>query len=550
MKYEIINKEYDKPLIDRILHIRWVEDKQKFLNPSYQNSWYDPFLLSWMKESVDRTIQAIKNNERIVVFWDYDVDWVTSTYIVFYFIHKFLAYKNISIRLPSRADGYGIRWFHLDELKEKDVKLVITVDNGITAVEEIEYAKKIWLDVIITDHHTPLEKIPSPYALINPKVAPDYPFKELAWVWVAFKFVSALANSLNLSKWEKQKMMNYFLPIVAIWTVADCVPLIDENRLLVKKGLEIMNNKDKRPPNINHMIEYLKLKDIDSYHIGFIIWPRLNASWRIHKPDNSFQALYQHTKKHQISYLTKLENMNIERKSAQDDILKEVEETIDLSKNILIAHGEFHEWVIGIVAWRITEKYNKPSIIMHIDKDKQEAVWSCRAPAYFSIIDMLEEVWGKHNLLERYGGHAQAGWLICKLDNIDKFKKHVYSYWESILPKDLEKIIFLDTKIQEKDLLEGDMEDLFLLSPFWEQNKEPIFLIEDVKIKKVDTVWKNKNHIKIYGQLGQVDIILLKWSWVNFLDKIKSKKTISVIVNIQKDTFNWWYFFKIKDLIE
>lgn len=549
MKYKILNTDYNKPLIDRILEIRNIKDKQKFLYPSYKNSWYDPFLLSWMDKSISRIIKAIKNNERIVIFWDYDVDGVTATYVVFYFLYKFLNYKNVSIRLPSRTDGYGIRWFHLDELKEKDVKLVITVDNGITAVDEIEYANKIWLDVIVTDHHTPLDTIPNPYALINPKTSSKYPFKEISWVWVAFKLVSALSSELKLSTKEKQKIINYFLPIVAIWTVADCVPLIDENRLLVKKWLEIINQKDKRPPNVENILEYLNLKNIDSYHIGFVIWPRLNASWRMNKPDDSFQVLYQHNKKYQLHYLEKLEDMNTKRRTIQDDILKEVEQTIDFSKNILIAHWEFHEWIIWIVAWRITEKYNKPSIIMHIDKEKNEVVWSCRAPIYFSIIDMLNDVWDKHKLLERYGGHAQAGWLTCKLDNIDKFKEYIYQYWENILPKDLEKISVIDTKILEKDLINW-LESLFLLAPFWEQNKEPSFLIEGMKINKIDLVGKKQNHVKIYGQLGHIDIILLKWSWLTFLDKLKEKDTISVIVSVEKDTFNSWYFFKIKDLID
>jgi len=549
MIYEILNNNYDKPLIDRLLDIRGIKDKEQFLNPSYQNSWYDPFLLSWMEKSLDKILKTIKNNERIVVFWDYDVDWVTATYVVFYFLHNFLKYKNISIRLPSRSDGYGIRWFHIDELKEKDVKLVITVDNGITAIEEIDYAKKIWIDIIVTDHHIPLEHIPSPYSLINPKLSEKYPFKELSGVWVAFKLVCALASKLNISKEKKQKMMNYFLPIVAIWTVADCVMLIDENRLLAKKWLEIINNKKKRPPNIDNMINYLNLKNIDSYHIGFVIWPRLNASWRMYKPDDSFQALYQHNKSFQKSYLEKLENMNIKRKSTQDDIIKEVEAKIDLSKNIIVANWYFHEWIIGIVAWKITEKYNKPSIIIHIDKEKKEAIWSCRAPMHFSIVDMLDTIWSKYNLFERYGWHAQAWWFTCKLDNLDKVVETVYKYWKNILSENIKKINFIDTKITEKDLMQ-DIKDVFLLAPFGEKNKEPIFLIENVNIKKINIVWKEKNHIKIYGQLGQIDINLLKWSWLSFLDNLKWKDKMSAIVTIEKDDFNWWYFFKIIDILE
>jgi len=452
MKIQILNEEFDLSLIDRLLKIRWVQDKEKFLNPTWKNSWYDPFLLSDMDKSVDKIVQVMKNNERIVVFGDYDVDWVTATYVVFYFLYKFLNYKNVSVRLPSRADGYWIRGFHLDELKEKNVSLVITVDNGITAVEEVEYAKKLGLDVIITDHHSPLEVLPSPFALINPKVSDKYPFKELAWVWVAFKLITALASKLWLSRQLKEKMVNYFLPIVAIWTVADCVPLVDENRFLVKKWLEIINDTKRRPPNIQNMIDFLNLKNVDSYHIWFVIWPRLNASGRIHKPDDSFHALFQHSATCQNKYLEKLEQLNRTRQDTQSDILKEVEDNLDTSENIIVAVWEFHEWVIGIVAGRLTEKYNKPSIVLSIQKEKNEAVGSCRSPMYFSIVDLLEKIW-KEWILERYGWHRQAGWLTIKLDNLDKFKELVKKYSKDILPGDLEKIIYVDTEITSDDLL-------------------------------------------------------------------------------------------------
>lgn len=548
MKYEILNKNYNKNLIDRLLEIRWISDKEKFLNPDFSNSWHDFELFADMKKSVEKVCQVMEKQGRIVIFGDYDVDGVTATYVLFYFFHKILKYEHVSLRLPSRADGYGIRGYHLDELKEKWVELVITVDNGITAVSEIEHARKIGLDVIITDHHSPLEKLPDAFSLVNPKTSPDYPFEDLSWVGVAFKFVCAISQKLNLDKQTKQKIMDYFLPIVAIGTVADCVGLVDENRLLVKKWLEIMNNPAKAPRNIKNMMEFLNLKTVESYHIGFVIWPRLNASWRIHKPDDSFQVLYQHNKKFQTQYLEKLENMNTTRRWTQSDILKEVEKEIDLTKNILVACGDFHEWVIGIVAGRITEKYNKPSIVMHVDKEKNQAVWSCRAPAYFNIVKMLETVGGNW-LLERFGGHAQAGWLTCKLDNVDKFRKDVYKYWRKILPADLEKISFVDTKLTEKDLLESNLNQILDFAPFGEQNKEPVFLIENIKITKIDLVGKQQKHLKIYGQLWKVDIVLLRWSGVSNLDKIDDQWTISVVANIAKDDFKGWYYFKIKDFL-
>ena len=548
MKIQILNKDYNLSLIDRLLKIRYIENKEAFLNPTWQNSWYNPFKLNDINKAINRIIKAIKNNERIIVFWDYDADWITSTYVLFYFIYKFLKYKNISIRLPSRQDGYWIRNFHIDELKEKNVSLVITVDNWITAIEEVEYAKKLWIDVIITDHHTPLENIPDAFAVINPKVSPSYPFKELAWVWVVFKLITWLANKLNLPKQTKQQIINYFLPIVAIWTVADCVPLIDENRLLVKKWLEIINNKNKRPPNIDNMIKFLNLKTVDSYHIWFVIWPRLNASGRINVPHHSFQALFQHNNSVQAKYLEKLEKMNKQRQSTQLDILDEIEKNINLQDNILLAIGNFHEWVIWIVAWRLTEKYNKPAIVVSINKEKKEAIGSCRSPVYFSTIEMLENIWKKW-ILKRYGWHKQAGWFTIDLKYLDKFKQEIKTYEKNILQENIEKTYFIDTEILKKDLLSEDIYQIPLLAPFWVQNHSPTFLISNIKIKKIDLVWKEKSHLKVLWEKEGVDLTLVKWEWTDILEKMKNKEKISVITEYSKDDFNGWFYFKIIDLI-
>ncbi len=548
MKIEILNDDTNLSLIDRLLKIRKIEDKNKFLSPTWWNSRYNPFLLENIEKASEKILNVMKNNERIVIFGDYDVDWITATYVVFYFLYKFLWYKNVSIRLPSRQDWYWIRKFHIDELKQKNVSLVITVDNWITAVEEVDYANKLWLDIIITDHHSPLEKLPNSYAIINPKTSSNYPFKELAGVWVAFKLITALSNKLKLSTTKKNKIINCFLPIVAIWTVADCVPLIDENRFLVKKWLEIINNPHKRPINISNIISYLNLKNIDSFHIWYIIWPRLNASWRIHKPDNAFQVLFQHKELCQLKYLNKIEWMNKERQLTQTDILVEVEKTIDKNKNILLAIWEFHEWVIWIVAWKLTEKYNKPSIVLSINKSKNEAVGSCRAPNYFSIIKMLDNIWKKW-IFERYGWHLQAWWLTIKLDKIEIFKKELENYWKNISQDKLEKIILVDTFIWKEDLISDDIKKLDLLAPFWEQNPNPTFLIKDLQIKKIDLVWKEKNHIKVYANKDWVDLTLLKWSWLKLLEKLKDKKYIDCVVQYAKDDYNWWFYFKILEIL-
>jgi len=545
----ILNKDFNLPLINRLLKIRWLlQEKETFLNPTWKSYWYDPFTLTGMDKSVQKILKTIKNNDRIVIFGDYDVDGITATYIVFYFFYKFLNYKNISIRLPSRQDWYWIRTFHLDELKKKNVKLLITVDNGITAIKEIEYWKKLWIDTIITDHHTPLNTIPNAYAIINPKISYQYPFKELAWVGVAFKLISAIIKKININKELKQKILNYFLPIVTIWTIADCVPLINENRLLVKKWLDIINNQNKIPPNLQNIIKYLNLKYIDSYHIWFILWPRLNASWRVYKPYDSFFALYQHNLSYQIKYIEQIEKFNNERKIIQDKILKEIENTIDLSKNILVAYWEFHEWIIWIVSWRLTEKYNKPSIVISINKEENKAIGSCRSPSYFSTIDMLEYIW-KTWIFERFWWHKQAWWFTIEIDKLNRFIQYIYEYWKNISWENLKKTIFIDTEILEKDLLSNDINLINKLSPFGEWNPEPVFLIKDIKIKKIDIVWKQQNHLKIYWQKWNTDIVLLKRSWANTIDEIKNKEVFSTIVNYSKDNYNWWYYFKINSII-
>ena len=202
MKYQILNQDNNLPLIQRLLWVRNISEKPDFfLDPRIAHYWKDPFLLNDMEKWVERIIQALKNKEKIMIFWDYDVDGITSSFCVYKFITEFLGYKNISIMYPDRLkDGYGLKNKHLDEIKAKGVSLIITVDNGITSVQEAEYAKELGIDLIITDHHHKLDQVPDSYALINPQVSPNYTFKGLAGVWVAFKLINALLTKTNFDK--------------------------------------------------------------------------------------------------------------------------------------------------------------------------------------------------------------------------------------------------------------------------------------------------------------------------------------------------------------
>ena len=553
MKYKILYENKDLNLIERLLKIRGIDENADiFLDPKIKDYRLDPMKLNDMPKAVERIIQALKNNEKIMIFGDYDVDGITSSFILFKFFTKFLKYRNISIMYPDRIEEwYGIKNSHLDEMKEKWVSLVITVDNWITNIQEVEYAKEIWLDMIITDHHKNLEELPDAIAVINPLISKDYEFKYLAGVGVAFKLLCALLESTKTrSEKKKNSIFLYFLPIVAIWTVADIVPLTWENRLLVKKWLDLINNyRDKIPESLQWFLDYLNLKEVDTFHIWFVIWPRINAWWRIDSPYNSLNTLL-FTGNRQLEALQRIDEINTDRKKLQEDAFKIAEEMLDLDQKILIAeHEDFHEWVVGIVSWKITEKYNKPSIVFKINRDKWVAVASLRGPEYFNIIEMLQ----KHSdLLERSGGHKQAWGLTVSLDKLDEFKKSVETYCNEIInDDDLEKVLYIDTKIYDDEWDYELIQGLEGLAPFGEWNKEPQLLFENVNIEKIEKVWKNGNgHMKIHWVFGDKKInFLFRWKG-DMIKNIDTNSKINVVWKIKKDDFNWGYYVNWLELIE
>jgi single-stranded-DNA-specific exonuclease len=249
-------------LITRLLHIRGIsDDLDLFLNPTFAHYRQDPLLLNDIEPALTRIQRAISANEKIMIFGDYDVDGISSSWVIYTFFTRFLGYKNISIRLPHRLmDGYGIKSYHLDEIKAAGVTLVITVDNGITSVAEAKHAREIGLDMVITDHHKPLAEIPEAIAVVNPQISPNMRLKEICGAMVAFKVVNALAQRLITDRTRRDEAFHYMIPIVAIATVADCMPLIDENRLIVKYGLERINSRQGIPESLANFIEYLNLK--------------------------------------------------------------------------------------------------------------------------------------------------------------------------------------------------------------------------------------------------------------------------------------------------
>lgn len=542
MKYEILNQDNNLSLLERLLAVRQVsDDPALFLSPRLADYWLDPFKLNDMHKGVERIIQALKNKEKIMIFADYDVDGVTSSFCVYKFFTDFLWYKNISIMYPDRLqDGYGLKNKHLDEMKKKGINLIITVDNWITSVNEALYAKEIWIDLVITDHHHALEKIPDAIAVINPQVSPNYSFKGLAGVGVAFKLINALLSKSKFPPEKKNQIFNYFLPIVAIGTVADIVPLVWENRVIVKRGLEIINKQPAlMPKGLAWFLAHLNLKEqVDTYHIGFMIGPRINAWGRIQSPYDSLRVLLCESAE-QTSYIEKIEAINTERRRLQDQAFRIAEKNLNPELGFLYVCDEgFHEGIVGIVAGRITEKYNKPSAVFKIDTEKQHAVASLRWPAYFNVIEMITQA---SPYLLRFGGHKGAGGLTVELSHLDQVLELFQDYCRrTINPEDLEKTMLVDTVLLSHEWNDEELSEIAHLAPFWEGNQEPLFLLEDIKVIRAEAIGKKSNHLKIFGDFWGTALIIMMRGKGDEIWLIPSK--ISIVGKIKADTYNGGYF--------
>lgn len=544
--YKILYENPNENIINRLLHIRWVDQEiNDFLNPTFSKYRLDPLLLNDMEKSINRILVAIKKNEKIVVFWDYDVDWICSTYILYVFINKFLNYKNISIRLPNRLkDWYWIRTTHIDELKKLWVKLIVTVDNWITSIEESNHCKVNNIDLIITDHHKPLDILPDAFSIVNPLLSQNYPFKWIAWVWVAFKLINWIMSFLKLWKQEKKKIFNYLIPFVSIWTIADCVPLINENRIIVKYWLDLLNKKNNIPKSLINLMESLNISnEINSFDIWFKIAPRLNAWWRMDDPYISFYSLLYNDIEKQKWFLEKIDKNNQDRRKLQEKCVEIAKNEINISEKILVWMSPFfHEWILWLVASKFCEQFYKPCMIVNINEEKNIWTWSIRWTDYFDVNDFLNFLWP--NLL-RFWWHKYAWWLSFELKNKDLIFNKIIDYSQTMVLKDkIEKKINVDTPIYENELKKEYFDDIMKLWPFWEWNQEPVFLISNLKVKSLSTVWKNWNsHLKIVCEnLGTDYEMLYWWKWEN-VNNYNKNQNIDIIWKIKKDNFKKWFYF-------
>lgn len=435
LKKKWLLKEFDKnrvveisknfkisPLTAIILYNRGVKednDIKTFLSKSL-GVMHDPYLMKDMEKATERILLAKERGEKITIYGDYDVDGITSIAI----LYKHLAEMGISVDyyVPDRMqEGYGVNREALDKIQKKGTSLIITVDTGITAVEESEYAKEIGLDVIITDHHECKERIPDVYAAIDPKQKDcPYPFKSLAGVGVVFKLIQALDEQKSLPA-----LMDKYADLLCLGTVADISPLVNENRVIVTEGLKRFKNT--KNVGLKALIDVsTNGKAITTSTIGYTIAPRINASGRLGCASRSVELFLTNDTKKAHELAESLCEENTLRQQTEQKMFKEaldyIEEHPEIKddKVLIIAHENWHHGIVGIVSSKITEKFYKPSILFAIDGG--EAKGSGRSVQGYNLFGSLEQC---SDVLEKFGGHELAAGLTIKADRIEEFRKRI-----------------------------------------------------------------------------------------------------------------------------
>lgn len=466
------------------------EDIRLFLNPT-RNDFYNPFLITDMDIAVNRIIKAIENKENITIYGDYDVDGITSITVLKSFLNDIGVETNTYI--PNRLiEGYGLNKEAIDKISKKGCNLMITVDCGISAIEEIEYANSLGIETIITDHHEAGNEIPKAIAVIdNKRKDSKYPFRELAGVGVVFKLIQAIGITLKL----KEESYLKYLDIVCIGTISDIVPLVDENRVIAKLGLLLVAQT--KNIGLRSIINSSGYNKIDSNTISFGVAPRINACGRMGKAEEALE-LFLSKDKNEVNELTnKLNEHNRKRQETEKKIFENAvekikEEHLDENKAIIVGGENWHHGVIGIVSSKITEMYFKPSILFSFEEDGIGKGSGRSIPGF----DLHEALMKCSDTIEKFGGHSMAVGITVKKDNLEKFKKEFEQIATQSKIDEIIPIINIDAKVDLSDIDKEMVESLKQLEPFGEANKMPVFAFKNLKIDSIRALSEGK-HLKL-----------------------------------------------------
>ncbi len=531
------------PILAKILVSRRIDTFEKaraYFRPSMEDL-HNPFIIDQMDAAVARIIRAITDNDRIVIFGDYDVDGTDSTAMLWRFLKDIGAYVDYFI--PDRIkDGYGISSAGIDHIHEMGATLLIAVDCGITAVKQIEYAKSLGIDVVICDHHEPGSEIPDASAVLDTlKPSCKYPFKFLCGCGVAFKLIQALTLTepirSKLGEDAPKRLLDY-LQYVALATTADIVPLVDENRIMVKIGLELINSIP--IPGIRALIETSGLPSgkITSGQIVFVLAPRINAVGRLGDANRAVEMLADNSFNNAVQIARIMEDENHQRRKIDEETFTQAQEIVehyleaDDDSAIVLHQDTWHPGVIGIVASRLVERYYRPTIMMTTVDGVAKG--SARSVSGFNIHEALKRCEDK---LIQFGGHKYAAGLTVELNRLDEFRDAFKQVAAELLTEELlTPEIHIDAEVRLSDITPKFIKILNQFAPFGPENMRPIFAMYGIEVHGQPRI-VGKNHLKFKVRSNTHVVDAIGFNLGHLLSRLQSGKKVDVAFSLDESEF-------------
>lgn len=528
------------PIIEQLLVQRGIVDADavhRFLTPSYEADLHDPFLFRDMERVVTRITDAIRNKECIGIFGDHDADGVSSAAVLAEGLESLGA--QVEVYIPDKiTEGHGINTDAIDIFAAKDVTVMISVDCGTSSYDAVRYANKKNMDVIITDHHHAPDILPEAYAIINPQIHTEtYPFKDLSGTAVAFKVVQALYMRCAPDQIDQLK---WYLDIVCVGTVADCVPLVGENRTFVTYGLMVLR-KTRRVGyrQICAVGKFCKNEDIRAETVAYYIAPRINAAGRMRHAQYAYDLLRESRQQHAQEKAQVIEELNEERKRITDQITRRVEKIVDKehqnSSFIIVADADYPVGIIGIVAGRIAEKYKKPTGIF--TQYETESRGSFRSVEGVHIVDVLTAC-SVH--IAKFGGHEKAAGATILHEEFENFVQKVNAYTAELLPAVPQPYITVDMEILLSDVDLQLAQNIAALEPFGEGNPQPVFVIRDAIVSDARPVGSTGTHMKVSltDRSGALRVGAIGFSMSEKFRTVSNGDRIDLVAYVQENVWN------------
>lgn len=539
-------------LTRKLLAKRGIQNEKEiedFLNPNYDFHLHDPFLLPDMGKAVERILRAMRNKEKIIFYTDYDTDGIPAGVLLHDFC-KEIGYENFQNYIPHRNnEGYGLNKVAITLLRDRGANLIVTADCGITDSEEVEYARELGIDVVITDHHLPRKDefgkdvLPPAYAVINPKRSDSvYPFPYLCGAGVAFKLVQGIlakgreGGSITLSEGREK----WFLDVVAIATISDRVPLVGENRVLAYYGLKVLRKSPRAGLRELFKKTYTNQNQVTEEDVGFVIGPRVNVASRIDTPWKAFRLLATKDTREAEQLVTEIDMLNDKRKVLVARIIKEAKKRVSadsLQDVILFGNVSWHPGLVGLAAQNLVEEYKRPVFIWGRGGDG-DLKGSCRSDGTVNIVELMRKA---DDVFTDFGGHESSGGFSVSPEKLHLLEERLVSSYRKLKNEASRKELPV---YDEEIVLEGVtwtmFQELERMAPFGEGNPRPLFLFKDVLISGIESFGKEKRHTKLFlsrGSLADISAIKFFANPESFGEGVGSGSRVMLKAHVEKDMF-------------